>query len=158
LPFVFFGRPTLPYTFIPYSSGTLGAALMRKMQSTIANHTAFSDRTGELILDAALTSDGLILSGQAPQRDPVTVSPPCAATDLKPQFDALSPAQIVSPRVVSLTELAPNVFEVWVKAFIVATKVQAQEAVSMPVAPDLAAVSVVPAGTPIRPHGRQTSG
>jgi hypothetical protein len=121
---------------------------MHKIQSTIANHTASSDRTGELILDVALTSDGLILSGQAPQRDPVTACPPCSATDLKPQFDALSPAQIVSPRVVSLTELAPNVFEVWVKAFIVAAKVEAQEAVSMPVAPDLPAVPVVPAGSP----------
>jgi NAD(P)H-flavin reductase len=109
---------------------------MRKIHSIIANGTAFSARTGELILDAALMSgvalphdcragrcgscmarivEGVTLGGHALQRNAIYACQARAIADLELEFDVLPPVQIVSARVVSLIELTPDVVEVGLK-------------------------------------------
>jgi NAD(P)H-flavin reductase len=106
---------------------------MHKTHSIVANGTAFSARTGELILDAALMNgvafphdcragrcgsciarvvEGVALGGQAPQRGAIYACQARAVTDLELQFDVLPPSQTTRARVVSLRKLTPDVVEV----------------------------------------------
>jgi NAD(P)H-flavin reductase len=109
---------------------------MRKTHSIVANGVAFSARTGEIILDAALASgvalphdcragrcgtcvarvvDGVTLGGQAPQRDAIYACQARALADLELQFEVLPAVQTVASRVVSMTERTPDVVEVGLK-------------------------------------------
>ena len=97
---------------------------MPESQSTIARHTTASGRAGELSFGVAVTSEGLILGGEGSQQDTPTAIPFPPNTDWKTQFAAWASTKMVSPRVVSLRELTPNVVEVWIKAFIVATEAE----------------------------------
>lgn len=106
---------------------------MRKTHSITANGHAFSARTGELILDAALASgvslphdcrsgrcgscvaqvvEGVTLGGHAPQRNAVYTCQARALSDLELQFEPTPPVRLVSARVASLTERAVDVVEV----------------------------------------------
>jgi hypothetical protein len=96
-----------------------------------------SDRTGELTLDVALTSEGLILGGQGPLRNTLVTIPLPLDTGSKPPCAAWSSAKMVSLRVVSLRELKPNVVEVLMKAFIVATETEAQGTVAALAPPEM---------------------
>ena len=88
-------------------------------------------------LDVALTSEGLLLGGQGPQRDTLVTIPLPLDTGSKPPSAAWSSAKMVSLRVVSLRELKPNVVEVLIKAFIVATEAEAPETIATLVAPEM---------------------
>jgi hypothetical protein len=112
---------------------------MPESQSTIARHTTASNRAGELSFSVAVTSEGLIIGGEGSQQAPPLPAIPFPPnTDWNTQFAAWASTKIVSPRVVSLRALTPNVVEVWIKAFIVATEVEAQETIATSVPPEVA--------------------
>jgi hypothetical protein len=112
---------------------------MPESQSTIARHTTASNPAGELSFSVAVTSEGLIIGGEGSQQAPPLPAIPFPPnTDWNTQFAAWASTKIVSPRVVSLRALTPNVVEVWIKAFIVATEVEAQETIATSVPPEVA--------------------
>jgi len=109
---------------------------MARKHSIKANGHAFSARTGELILDAALASgiafphdcragrcgtclarveSGVALGGHAPQPNAIYACQARALADLELQFDVPPPVTNVEARVLSLSARAPDVVEVGLK-------------------------------------------